>query len=108
MLAWTGTQWPHSEEHRALRRARSLTLRSRAQRGLSKGGQQARALLGMRGMRLEWPHPEEHRAAMRLEGWERARCLLPILRDAALWAAPQDEACFAAGSELQTAGSDLQ
>ena len=28
---------------------------------------------------------------MRLEGWERVPCLSPILRDAALWAAPQDE-----------------
>jgi hypothetical protein len=37
------------------------------------------------------PHPEEHAAGVRLEGWERAPRLLPILRDAALCAAPQDE-----------------
>ena len=40
---------------------------------------------------LSLPHPEEHRAAMRLEGWEPAPCLLPILRDAHLRCAPQDE-----------------
>ena len=36
---------------------------------------------------LSPPHPEEHRAAMRLEGSWR-----PILRDAQLCCAPQDEA----------------
>jgi len=35
-------------------------------------------------------HPEERREAVRLEGWEPV-LLLPILRDAALRAAPQDE-----------------
>src|SRR5437868_5057993 len=29
------------------------------------------------------PHPEERRVAARLEGWARAHCLLPILRDGA-------------------------
>src|SRR5260370_25570058 len=58
------------------------------QRARSSGrwGEVAAVLLALR-----QPPPEEHRAAMRLEGWERARCLSPILRDAALWAAPQDE-----------------
>ena len=52
------------------------------------------------------PHPEEHREAVRLEGWEPV-VLLPTLRDAALWAAPQGEvvvvapysaACFISGA----------
>src|SRR6266851_716446 len=47
------------------------------------------------------PHPEEREA--RLEGWERALCLLPILRDAALRAAPQDEALSLVGSDARSA-----
>jgi hypothetical protein len=39
---------------------------------------------------LQKPHPEQRREAVRLEGWEPV-LLLPILRDAALRAAPQDE-----------------
>jgi hypothetical protein len=38
------------------------------------------------------PHPEEHAVGVRLEGWATGRVLVPILRDAALGAAPQDEA----------------
>ena len=41
------------------------------------------------------PHPEEPCAARRLEGWERAPRLRPILRDARLRRAPQDEVCLA-------------
>jgi len=37
------------------------------------------------------PHPEERSAGGRLEGWARAPQLSPILRDAALRTAPQDE-----------------
>ena len=37
------------------------------------------------------PHPEEPRAAWRLEGWATRKCLWPILRDASLRDAPQDE-----------------
>jgi hypothetical protein len=37
------------------------------------------------------PHPEERAEGVRLEGWERALSLLPILRDASLRDAPQDE-----------------
>ena len=39
------------------------------------------------------PHPEERSAGPRLEGWEPV-VLLPILRDAVLRAAPQDEVGF--------------
>jgi hypothetical protein len=40
------------------------------------------------------PHPEEPRAVRRLEGWGHAPRPLPILRDARLRRAPQDEVCF--------------
>src|SRR5476651_688869 len=40
------------------------------------------------------PHPEERPAGPRLEGWAPDVVLVPILRDAALHAAPQDEVSF--------------
>ena len=37
------------------------------------------------------PHPEERREAARLEGWATGKVRVPILRDAVLRTAPQDE-----------------
>ena len=46
-------------------------------------------------MNLSMPHGEERRAATRLEPWAKGASVAvtaaPILRDAALGAAPQDE-----------------
>src|SRR5258705_11509106 len=49
------------------------------------------------------PHPEERSAGPRLEGWEPV-LLLPILRDAALRAAPQDE--VGAGPDVHFRGRE--
>jgi hypothetical protein len=37
------------------------------------------------------PHPEERATGARLEGWATGKVRVPILRDAVLRTAPQDE-----------------
>lgn len=46
------------------------------------------------------PHPEERATGARLEGWATDKVRVPILRDAALRAAPQDEVVAAIHSLL--------